>query len=256
LKTKNSTKLFPGKVGDDSQTYGDSQLSSGHRQRLLERFDTSGLGALHLHEIVELLLTYAIPRRDTKPLARELVRRYDTLGALLNAPPEELLKIKGIGGRSASLLALVREVTAHCLKEKYKSKSVISHRRDVEEYLRFHFGGRRDEFVAALFLDTRNQVLATEIIAEGTVNQCAVYPRTIMQLAFRFGAASVIIAHNHPGGGLKPSEADWTLTERLFTIGKLLEIPLHDHLIISQREVVSLREMARWQTFIKAGQTA
>jgi DNA repair protein RadC len=225
---------------------GSAPSAQGHRERLLDRFAANGLGALHLHEIAELILTFAIPRRDTKPLARELIRRYGSLSALLNAAPDELVKVGGIGKRSAALISLMREVTAYCLKEKYERKSIIAHRHDVEEYLRFYFGGRRDEYVAALFLGNRNQVLETEIIAEGTVNQCAVYPRIIMEKALRYGAASIIIAHNHPGGGLKPSEADWVLTERLFAICRLLEIPLHDHLIISQREVVSLKEMVRW----------
>jgi DNA repair protein RadC len=105
---------------------------------------------------------------------------------------------------------------------------------------------RRDEYVAVLFLGNRNQVIETEIIAEGTVNQCAVYPRVIMERALRYHATSIIIAHNHPGGGLKPSEADWVLTGRLFAICTLLEIPLLDHLVISHDEVVSLRDMPRW----------
>jgi len=219
---------------------------TGHRKRLLSRFSENGLGALHLHEIVELILTFTIQRRDTKPLARELVRRYRSLSALLNAAPDELEKVNGIGGQSATLFSLIREIMAYCLKEKYARKSIIAHRHDAEEYLRFHFGGRRDEYVAALFLGNRNQVLETEIIAEGTVNQCAVYPRSIVEKALRCGAVAIIIAHNHPGGGLKPSEADWTLTGRVFTICKLLDIPLLDHLIIAQQEVVSLKELPRW----------
>jgi DNA repair protein RadC len=218
----------------------------GHRQRLTERFAENGLGALHLHEIVELVLTYAIPRRDTKDIAKDLLKRYKTLSGLLNAGTDGLVKTDGIGQRSATLLLLMREVMARCLKEKYEQKSIISHRRDAEEYLRFYFGHRRDEYVAALFLGNRNQVLETGIIAEGTVNQCIVYPRIIMEKALRFGAASIILAHNHPGGGTKASEADWLLTERLFAICKLLDVPLLDHLIISQQEVVSLKELPRW----------
>lgn len=222
------------------------QTYSGHHKRLRERFSRSGLSGLHLHEIVELILTYAVSRRDTKPMARDLVKRYKSLGAILNAPADEITRTAGLGERSASLFLLMREVMAYCLREKYEQKSVVSHRNDAEEYLRFHFGGRRDEYVAALFLGNRNQVLETGIISEGTVNQCAVYPRMVIEKALRYGAASVIIAHNHPGGGLKPSESDWQLTERLFTICKLMEIPLLDHLIISQQEVVSLKELPRW----------
>lgn len=223
-----------------------SHRGNGHRQRLTERFAGNGIDALHFHEIVELILTYAISRKDTKEIARELVGRFKTLSGLLNAGPDELMKTAGLGLRSATLFLLMREVMARCLREKYEQKSIISHRRDAEEYLRFHYGHRRDEYVAALFLGNRNQVLETGIIAEGTVNQCIVYPRIVMERALRVGAASIILAHNHPGGGIKPSEADWLITERLFTVCKLLDIPLHDHLIISQQEVVSLKELARW----------
>jgi DNA repair protein RadC len=218
----------------------------GHRSRLLERFLNSGLKALHQHEIIELLLTFAIPRRDTKPIARILLAKYKTVSALLNAPVDELKEIDGIGERSASLFPFIKDLMAYCLKEKYENQSLISHRKDVEEYLRFHFGFRKDEYVASIFLDNANHVLQTDIIAEGTVNQCAVYPRTIIDKALRCGAASIILAHNHPGGGLNPSEADWVITERILTVGKLLDIPLLDHIIISRHKVVSLREMPRW----------
>lgn len=236
----------PAETVQEERPIDKTNSSEGHRKRLLERFEENGIGAFHLHEIVELLLTYTIPRRDTKPLARDLVRRYKSLSALFNAPAGELVTVPGFGKRSASLFSLIRELTAYCLKEKYDQKSMIGHRRDVEEYLRFYFGRRRDEYVAALFLGNRNQVLETEVIAGGTVNQCAVYPRAIIEKALHYGAASIIVAHNHPGGGLRPSEADWILTERLFAICALLEIPLLDHLIISQQEVVSLKEFPRW----------
>jgi DNA repair protein RadC len=225
---------------------GGKSLLEGHRERLRKRFEKNGIASLHLHEIVELILSYVIPRHDTKPLAHELVRRFKTLSALLNASPEELSKVKGIGRRSATLFAFIREISAHCLREKYSRKPMVAHRRDVEEYLRFHFGMRPDEYVAVLFLANRNQILETEVLAEGTVNQCAVYPRVIMERALHYHATSIIVAHNHPGGGLNPSEADWVLTERLFEICALLEIPMLDHLIISQEQVVSLKDFPRW----------
>ena len=131
----------------------------GHRQRLTERFAGNGIDALHFHEIVELILTYAIPRRDTKEIARDLVRRLKTLSGLLNAGPDELMKTAGLGQRSATLFLLMREVMARCLREKYEQKSIISHRRDAEEYLRFHYGHRRDEFVAALSREASERAL-------------------------------------------------------------------------------------------------
>jgi len=219
---------------------------AGHRGRLLERFMNNGLCALHPHEILELLLTFTIPRRDTKPIARALLAKYRTVSSVMNASAEEMRNVDGIGERSASLFTLIRELISFCLKEKYESQSIISHRKDVEEYLRFSFGQRRDEYVASIFLDNANHILKTDIIAEGTVNQCAVYPRTIVEKALRCGAASIILAHNHPGGGLNPSEPDWIITERLIAIGKLLEIPLLDHIIIASQKVISLRELPRW----------
>lgn len=223
-----------------------SDLLHGHRSRLLQRYINAGIEALALHEIVELLLTYAIPRKDTKQIAHRLVTRFKTLGSLINASEDELIKVSGISIRSATLFHLLRDIMAICLKERYEKQDLITHRRDVEEYLRFYFGQRRDEYVAAIFLDNSNHILNTEIVAEGTVNQCAVYPRLIIERALRCSATSMIIAHNHPGGGLTPSEADWLITERLFAVGKMLELPLMDHIIISHQKVISLRDLPRW----------
>lgn len=220
--------------------------ASGHRSRLLERYINNGIGSLHQHEIIELLLTYALPRRDTKHIAHQLISRFKTLSSVLNAPLDHIVSLDGMGIRSASLFHLIRDVMACCLKERYEKQDMVSHRRDVEEYLRFYFGYRRDEYVAAIFLDNSNHILQTEIVAEGTVNQCAVYPRIIIERALRCSATSMILAHNHPGGGLVASEADWLITERLIAIGKMLELPLIDHIIISSHKVVSLRDLPRW----------
>lgn len=218
----------------------------GHRQRLMQRFEKTGLSGLHNYEIIELILSFTIPRKDIKPVAKELIAQYKTVSALLNAKPEELTQFNGIGLKSAYFLSLFREVTAYCLCEKYEKKSVISCRKDVEDYLRFHFGMRKDEFVAALFMDNSNRVIITEEIVEGTVNQCVIYPRVIIEKALRYGASYLIIAHNHPGGTIQASEADWQITERLYTVGKILDITLLDHIIIVRDAVISLKDHARW----------
>jgi DNA repair protein RadC len=221
-------------------------LREGHRKRLLDRFDSAGLASLHDYEIVELLLTYAIPRKDVKPLAKQLVKRYKTVSALCNARPAELMEIEGIGARAALLLSLVKEVSAYCLRERYDKQCVLSHRSDVEQYLRFHYGMRHDEFFAALYLDSSNHCLATEVISEGTATQCAVHPRLVMQRGFDNGAAAFIIAHNHPGGSAEPSIADWHLTEQLYKIGKILDMQLLDHIIVLSDRTVSLKDFPRW----------
>ncbi|MBD3390852.1 MAG: DNA repair protein RadC [Chitinivibrionales bacterium] len=220
--------------------------NEGHRQRLLKRFESGGLDGLHDYEIIELFLTHVIPRRDTKPVAKELLKRYRSVSGVLNAAPSELTTVAGIGGRAALFLTLVREIASYCLREKYSRQSVLTKRSDVEEYLRFSIGMKSDEYVAALYLDSGNHCVATEIVAEGTVNQCAIYPRLVVQRGLAHGAAGIILAHNHPGGAPGPSAADWRITERLSTVGKLLDMPLIDHIIICGDTTISLRDLPKW----------
>jgi DNA repair protein RadC len=220
--------------------------SDGHRRRLLERYRLSGIDALHPHELLELLLTYSIGRKDTKPVAKRLLDRFRSVGAVCNAPAEELQEVAGIGERSATLFTLVRDLLSVVLRERYQNLDIMSSREDVEAYLRVTFGHRRDEYLAALFLDAKNHVRHTEIIAEGTVNQCAVFPRVIFEKALKCGAAGIIMAHNHPAGTPNPSEQDWQITTRIHTAGTLLDLPLVDHILICSERTVSLRELPRW----------
>jgi DNA repair protein RadC len=223
-----------------------NQSHSGHRGRLLKRFEQSAFAGMHDYEIIELLLTCIIPLRDTKPIAKELIQRFGGVSGILNASSEELHQIKGIGSRAATFLTLFRELIAYCLAEKFEGRSIVAHRTDVEAYLKFNFGHKRDEYIAALFLDNGNHVIRTELLAEGTVNQCSLHPRTIIERAIRCGAAAIILAHNHPGGTPRASEPDWSLTTRLFQAGKLLDMALLDHIIITRESTVSLREHVRW----------
>ncbi len=220
--------------------------SSGHRGRLIERFSQAGLKGLHDYEILELLLTLVIPRKDTKDLAKTLLARYKQISAVLAANQRELESFDSLGERSVTLLKFVRELSSYCLQETYYKKEIISSQKDVEEYLRFHFSHLRNEYAVVLFLDNGNRVLSTEILAEGSVDHCTVYPRKIFDYAFKVGAAGVILAHNHPGGSRIASSADWKITERIFLAGKLLDIALLDHILVTDSGVVSLRADSRW----------
>ncbi len=220
----------------------------GHRKRLALRFEKdrhAPLAGLADYEIVELLLTFVFPQGDTKPLAKELLGRYKTVYALLHADKNDLLQIKGVGERTCRLFSLVREVAAHGLGERLQ-RQPLHHRKDVEDYLKFRFGGRGDEYVAVIYLDNGNNVIATEIESVGTVNQCVVYARNILEKAFRHKAAKLILAHNHPGGSASPSESDWNITRRLFDACRLLDMELLDHLIVARDTTISLREHSRW----------
>ncbi len=220
--------------------------SSGHRGRLLEKYAERGLSAFSGYEVLEFLLTYAFSRIDTKPLAKELLARYGTVSAVINAPFDELCEIKGLGRRSAALLTLVKDMIAYSLREGVVDKPIITQRGDVENYLRSKLRERRDECVIALYLDNGNRVLGDEIVAEGTVNRCVIFPRKVMEGAMKRSAASFILVHNHPGGTAAASEEDWKTTERLCNAGKQIDIPMLDHIIISKDKAVSLREFKRW----------
>ncbi len=220
--------------------------SSGHRSRLLYRFDKGGMDALQDYEILELLLTLVIPRKDTKPIAKALLSRFKTISAVLAADSRELQEIKGIGETVSVKLQFVRELSGFCLQEEFHKKDFIQSQSDVEEYLRFHYAHLRDEFAVVLFMDNRNRVVKTEVIAEGTVDHCTIYPRKIFDRAFRLGASGVLIAHNHPGGSKTPSSADWNITSRLHGAGELLGIDLLDHIIVADGNVVSLRSLVQW----------
>jgi DNA repair protein RadC len=222
------------------------QGQSGHRARLLNRYIKAGVSSLNDYEILELILTFALPRKDTKPLAKALIAKYGTVSATVNAPLDELCGIDGLGQRSAALFTLIKDTMSFCLNENFEKKPMIIHRGDIEEYLRFHYGHRREEFMAAIFLDTAQRVISTKIVAEGTVNKCVIYPRKIIDAALRCGAAFFILAHNHPSGCVYPSEKDWAATERLAEAGKHMDVPLIDHIIISKDQVVSMREFDRW----------
>ncbi len=221
---------------------------SGHRARLLDRFCQGGLQSLSNYEIIELLLSCVISRKDLKPIAKALLTQYKTVSAVLSATQGELEKCAGIGPRAASLLVFIRESMAYCLAERVTENSVVTHRNDVEAYLKFHLGNRSDEFVAALFLDNANRIKKVAILEEGTVNQCAVFPRKVIEEALCYKASGFILAHNHPGGAKTASEADWQITRKLYAIGSLMDLRLLDHIIITRNETISLREDPRWGT--------
>jgi DNA repair protein RadC len=220
--------------------------NSGHRVRLIDKFEKAGLTGFHNYEVLEFLLTLVIPRKDTKSIAKTLLSEYKSISGVLAANPRDLEKIEGIGKRSVTLLKFIREISSYCLQENVSGKELISSQQDVEEYLKFHFSHLRNEYAALLFLDSQNRVMSSEVVAEGTVDHCTVYPRKLFDRAFMVGAAAIILVHNHPGGSVEPSEADWQLTHRVKKAGKLLDISLLDHIIITESSVVSLRAKVQW----------
>ncbi len=214
---------------------------TGHRKRLKERFRLHGLSSLHDYESLELLLFYAVPRKDVKPLAKELILAFGGLRGVLDASFEDLEKIPGMGENASLLLPLVKALGSAYLKERALEGEQLSCTEDLVRYCMASMGGLKDERFTVIFLNTRNRIIEVEDIQDGTVNQAVVYPRKILEKALQHKASAMILVHNHPSGNTAPSEADVRLTRAVQETAKILDIRIHDHLIIGGNRYFSFR---------------
>lgn len=216
--------------------------AAGHRDRLRARFSRSGFEGFHDYEVLELLLTYAIPRVDVKPIAKRLLKVFGTLAGVFDAPLAELKQIEGMGERGAVFLTLVRQVEVRYLASDLPGKSVFDRPEKVKAHLRLLVQGRGMECFGAIFTDQQNRHVATQILFEGTVDRAAVYPRNLMKRALELDAKGMIIFHNHPGGTPRASDEDIQLTKRMAEAGAPLDIKVLDHFLIAGTEVLSFKE--------------
>lgn len=213
----------------------------GHRERLRARFLADDSAATPDYELLELLLFYALPRIDTKPLAKELMARYGSLPAILAAPADDLRKTDGIGDSAAALLKAVREAGILMARAEVRERPVLDSGERVIEYCRAMLGHRDTEGFRILFLDTKNALIADEAQGGGTVNRLAVFPREVVKRALDLGATAIILTHNHPSGDPTPSDADIATTRAIVEAAKPLGIAVHDHIIISRSGHMSLK---------------
>ncbi|MBU2027268.1 MAG: DNA repair protein RadC [Proteobacteria bacterium] len=223
--------------GDPGKDY-----NRGHRERLRKKFMTAGMDALHDHEVLELILTYVVRQQDVKDRAKELLREFGTLKEVVDAEIEDLEKVPGIGKNSAILLKLVKEVAALYLKQKAKEKRQVSCTTELLDFCRTVMGAKKDEEFCVIYLDAQNQIIEFETIQKGIVNQAVVYPRQVLESALKKKASAIILAHNHPSGHVRPSDADIRLTKTIQETAKVLDILVHDHIIIGENRFFSFRE--------------
>lgn len=216
----------------------------GHRKRIKEKYSRSGIGGWLDYEVVELLLSYAIPRKDTKPAAKELLAKFGSIAGILDARPEELRSVKGISHHTALLLRLVKDTAKLYIENDVAEKELISSPGAVVNYLKALIKGCPDEEFHALFLNTANRLIAAEKVHSGTVNKSAVFPRKIAELALRHRASGVIVAHNHPAGTLKPSGDDMAATAAVSAALNAIDVMLLDHIIIGGNGHFSWKEHA------------
>lgn len=220
----------------------EGNIHAGHRERVRERYMEEGLDAFKDHEILELILFYCFPRGDTNELAHRLIMEYGSFTDLLEADPRDLARRCKIDIKTAILISLFVPLTRRYMKNKWGDRPIINSSAKAGEYALSLFAGRIYEAFFTICLDSQNRVNYAALVHEGTINEAPVYPRLIVETALRHKANSVILAHNHPGGSLKPSGADIEVTKKIFAALKPISIHVVDHIITAGERYVSFAE--------------
>ncbi len=215
----------------------------GHRERLRERFYSAGPDALSDYELLEMALFPALPRRDTKPLAKSLLRAFGSFAEVIHAPVARLREIEGIGDASINQLKLIAAAASRVAKGEVKQLTALSSWNAVIDYCRTSMAFADKEQFRLLFLDKRNRLIADEVQQTGTVDHTPVYPREVIKRALELSATALILVHNHPSGDPSPSQADIQMTKAIIDIAGPLGISVHDHIIVGKGGHASLKGM-------------
>ena len=218
-------------------------IHDGHREKMRRRFLSGGLEQFADHEALELLLYYAIPRRDTNPIAHALIDRYGSLSAVLAAPVEDLQKVEGIGESAAILLKLVPRLCAKArLADADRQELILNTASRAGAYLLERFYGEQNEVIYQLCLDRKGKLLACKKLGEGSIASAALDVRTLVETAILPSASSGVLAHNHPSCIASPSHEDYAATDRARNALETIGVALADHIIVADGDFVSLAE--------------
>ncbi len=218
-------------------------LHYGHRDRLRERFIKTNGDGLQDYEMLEMLLFYAIPRKDVKDLAKALINQFGGIQKVLASSIADLTKVKGISENTAVLIKNTYIIAQTMLKEEIENKSVINSWQKLIDYCHVSMAYEGKEQFRVLFLNRKNELIADEVQQKGTVDHTPVYPREIVKSALDKGATAIILVHNHPSGDHSPSDADIQMTSNIVKAAASLSITVHDHIIISKHGTASFKAM-------------
>jgi DNA repair protein RadC len=216
-------------------------VADGHRLRMRQRLLKAGPDSLADHEMLEMILFIALPRRDTKQIARDLLAQFKTFGEVVGAPAAELMRIEGLGEAGVAALKLVQAAALRMLRHEVAAQPVLSTWDRLMDYLMAAMGHERTEQFRVLFLDGRNKLLADEVQGTGTINHAPAYPREVVRRCLELHATAVILAHNHPSGETTPSREDVALTADIVRAASTMGITVHDHIIIGRGKWLSFR---------------
>ena len=213
---------------------------TGHRARMRERFRASGLDGFAPHEVLELILFYAIPQRNVNPLAHRLLDTFGSLHGVLDAPVEELQKVEGVGEYAATLLSLFSQTARRIQQSRQSQLTPVTNRGQAEAHCLALLSSLRQERFYAVCLNGQMQCLGDALIATGSISEVPAYPRLVAEAALRYNAHSVVLCHNHPGGSLVPSRQDMEITRRLAQVLEGIEVRLADHIIVAGGQALSM----------------
>jgi DNA repair protein RadC len=234
---------MPAKSNDKPDPTAETPHYHGHRERLRERFFGAGPEALSDYELLEMALFPALPRRDTKPLAKALLKKFGSFAEVIHAPMARLREVEGIGEASINQIKLLAAAATRVAKGEVKKNIALSSWNDVIDYIRTGMAFADKEQFRLLFLDKRNQLISDEVQQTGTVDHTPVYPREVIKRALELSATALILVHNHPSGDPSPSQADIQMTKAIVDIATPLGISVHDHIIVGKNGHASLKGM-------------
>ncbi len=226
-------------------------VHTGHRERVKTRFLENGAGAFARHELVEFLLFFGIPRKDTNELAHRLLNHFGSLSALLGASYEELVSVRGMTHNAAVLIRLFNELETECQRERFAAERFLNTREKLRDYILPLFLGVETEQVRLVCMDGNGRVLACGLLSEGCANAAEINTRQALQLALRCNATNAVLAHNHPSGQPTPSREDVESTTALAKALELAGVKLVDHLIVSGHAYLSMREVPSCTSIFK-----
>lgn len=230
-----------------------SDYRSGHRNRIKAKYLENSANLVYDYEVLELLLTYAIPRRDVKPVAKELLERFGSLDKVLSASKEQLCSVNGIGENSAILINLVKDIQSRCAKSKnVKVKQLLSER-ETKEYFENLLSAETKELFLLASLDNSGRIIACHTIASGDINHIDINPRNIVETVLIDNASRVVIAHNHPFGTAEPSVNDIDFTLNVRNILSSVNVRLTDHIIVGENGSLSMRGDNRFSRYFAKG---
>ena len=227
----------------DSQSPDEAPHYHGHRMRLRERFHGAGPDALSDYELLEMVLFRSLPRGDTKPLAKILIRKFGSFAEVIHAPETRLREVDGVGDATVTNLKLIAAAASRIAKGQLKQRAMLSSWNDVIDYCRTSMAFADKDQFRLLFLDKRNQLIADEVQQVGTVDHTPVYPREVIKRSLELSATAILLVHNHPSGDPTPSQADIQMTKAIIDIAAPLGISVHDHIIVGKNGHSSLKGM-------------